>query len=154
MNKPKTVIVDIDGTIAKHVNRDVYDYDKVLNDVPRPNVIRWIKDCISDDITITYLTGRDDSCWDDTVRWLSDNVNHHFSPNSKNLIMRHTGDTRPSPITKRELYEQYVEPHYDVVFAIDDMKKNADMWKFQCGIRSFLVQHEDEVGTERIVEII
>lgn len=142
MTRPTAVIVDIDGTIAQHIDRDVYDFSKVSNDIPKPSVIQWLKTQIPEDSLIVFLTGRDDICWNDTWTWLDTHIRPHFT-NDYTLVMRNTGDYRSSPITKKELYEngvgEFAEEQHDVLFAIDDMMKNCLMWKHECNIRSYFV---------------
>jgi hypothetical protein len=85
----KAVIVDIDGTVANRTNRDPYDYSKVLDDAPKPDVIEVVSSLWKAGHKIIFVTARDDSCYDDTFEWLR----LHCPPFMK-LYMRKTGDNR------------------------------------------------------------
>jgi hypothetical protein len=139
MQNEKAVIIDIDGTIAKHVNRDVYDYSRVLEDVPKKTIINWIRANVDDETVLIFLTGRDDICETDTIAWLGKHILFNFKSNDWILLMRRTGDFTKSFECKKELYMTKVEPYYNIQFAIDDMDKNTNMWKNDCGLKTYLV---------------
>ena len=139
MQKEKAVIIDIDGTIAKHINRDVYDYSRVLEDVPKKTIINWIRANVDDETVLIFLTGRDDICENDTITWLQKYILFNFKSNDWVLLMRRTGDFSKSFECKKELYMTKVEPYYNIQFTIDDMEKNTNMWKNDCGLKTYLV---------------
>jgi len=120
----KAVIVDIDGTVATRTNRDPYDYSKVLDDAPKPDVIEVVKSLWKSGHKIIFVTARDDSCYDDTFEWLR----LHCPPFMK-LYMRKTGDTRNDGVIKREIYDELIKPHFDVVCVLDDRQRVVDMWR-------------------------
>jgi hypothetical protein len=43
--------------------------------------------------------------------------------------MRGATDRRPDTEIKREIYRKQIQPHYDVVLAIDDRKRVVKMWR-------------------------
>lgn len=45
------------------------------------------------------------------------------------LLTRLGGDTRKDSVVKRELYENFIEPYYDVRFAVDDRQEIVDLWR-------------------------
>lgn len=139
MQIEKAAIIDIDGTIAKHTNRDIYDYSRVLEDVPKKTIINWIRANVDNDTVLIFLTGRDDICETDTISWLQKHFLINFTSNDWVLLMRKTGDFSKSYECKKELYLTKVEPYYDVQFTIDDMEKNTKMWKEDCGLKTYLV---------------
>jgi hypothetical protein len=118
------IIVDIDGTVATRTNRDPFDYSKVLDDAPKPDVIEVVTALWRAGHRIIFVTARDDSCFDDTYRWLTLNC-----PPFIKLYMRKTGDTRNDGVIKREIYEQFIKPEYNVLCTIDDRQRVVDMWR-------------------------
>lgn len=120
----KAVIVDIDGTVATRTNRDPYDYSKVLDDAPKPDVIEVVNSLWKAGHKIIFVTARDDSCYEDTFEWLR----LHCPPFMK-LYMRKTGDTRNDGVIKREIYDELIKPNFDVVCVLDDRQRVVDMWR-------------------------
>jgi hypothetical protein len=120
----KAVIVDIDGTVANRTNRDPYDYSKVLDDAPKPDVIEVVNSLWKSGHKIIFVTARDDSCYEDTFEWLRS----HCPPFIK-LYMRKTGDTRNDGVIKREIYDELIKPNFDVVCVLDDRQRVVDMWR-------------------------
>jgi len=118
------IIVDIDGTVATRTNRDPYDYTKVLEDAPKTDVIEVVTALWRAGHKIIFVTARDDSCFDDTYEWLTLNC-----PPFIKLYMRKTGDTRNDGVIKREIYEQFIKPEYNVLCTIDDRQRVVDMWR-------------------------
>ena len=120
---PKAIVVDIDGTVAKKGDRDVFDYSKVHLDTPIPHVVDIVRRYSSDHVII-FCSGRDDNCWEETLLWLEAND----IPNNA-LLMRRTGDTRRDSIIKEEIFFKYIAPEYNVTFAIDDRKQMVQLWE-------------------------
>jgi uncharacterized HAD superfamily protein len=118
------IIVDIDGTVATRTNRDPFDYSKVLDDAPKSDVIEVVTALWRAGHRVIFVTARDDSCFDDTYRWLTLNC-----PPFIKLYMRKTGDTRNDGVIKREIYEQFIKPEYNVLCTIDDRQRVVDMWR-------------------------
>lgn len=136
-------IIDIDGTIADCSHRLHYLDEKppnwdaffaaMIDDTP----IKGMADLLNSlDLCIIYITGRPDSYYDVTVKWLE---KHGFPQEGCEVFMRTDGDKRPDTIVKREIYEDMVrvggygsEPYCkpeDVLFAIEDRKRVVDMWR-------------------------
>ena len=74
---------------------------------------------------LLIVSGRDSVCRDETSHWLCKN---HIAP-FDGLFMRPEGDNRKDTIVKREIYEQFIEPHYDVFFVLDDRPCVIRMWR-------------------------
>ena len=75
MNKPKAIIVDVDGTLADMRGiRGPFEWDKVHLDRPHQDVIDLVKDLISlNKYKIIITTGRDGVCEETTKNWLLEN---------------------------------------------------------------------------------
>jgi len=129
------VICDLDGTIAIHTGRDVYDYSLVKEDKFDTRLGDILKMFIKNNVFVIFMSGRDDSCYDDTLEWLKtnfmDNEIEKLSGKDYNykLVMRKTGDNRSDDITKKELYEKFVKPFFNVKCVFDDRNKVVDMWR-------------------------
>ena len=117
--KPKAMWVDLDGTLAINTHRGHHDYNKVITDTPRLDVMSMICALMDrDDITPVFMSGRPESCREDTVKWLLNYFNE-----VPYLYMRTTGDTRSDRIVKQELFWEFLDPHWNIVVAIDDRPK-------------------------------
>jgi len=127
--KEKVIICDIDGTIAIKGDRGIFDYSKVnLDTVNRP-IFQILKSLSKDDINIIFCSGREDSCGEQTTEWLEDNVLGKFNKKLFRLLMRKTGDFRKDSIIKKEIYHEYIENQYEVLFVLDDRNQVVDMWR-------------------------
>jgi predicted kinase len=120
-NKEKIYIVDIDGTLAKASHRNIYDINKVITDEPIEHVVNIIKSLINSNYKIIFLSGREDSCRQQTCKWLQNNIYETIT--NDDLFMRTTGDFRKDYIIKMELFDLYIRNNYNVLAAIDDRKQ-------------------------------
>jgi hypothetical protein len=137
MKRP-AILVDIDGTLAHMIpadkgGRDVYDYSRVHED----EADDVIADIVSKYECVIILTGREDDCRDVTAAWLDSKGIKHDE-----LIMRPAGDHRPDQIVKWELYEQFVDPKYDIQFVLEDRNKVVKMWR-EKGLKCLQVAEGD-----------
>src|SRR6266571_7817844 len=96
----KAIIVDIDGTLAEKGNRNPFDYTTVDQDTLIVPVVETVKALAKYGYKILIFSGREDSCFEMTLRWLK----KHQIP-CDILRMRKTGDNRKDSIVKKELYE-------------------------------------------------
>ena len=128
---PTCIIVDIDGTLAHITDRSPYDYSKVSTDVPDENVVeivrRYASRDILDDVPSTYViivSGRENDCQAETLQWLADN-NIPYDE----LYMREAGDYRDDRIVKKEIYDKWIKPRFNVRFVLDDRDRVVKMWR-------------------------
>jgi hypothetical protein len=129
----KTIICDIDGTVAHLVHRLHYircnpkNYDAfyagVINDVPIQPVIELLKSLNHQEINIILVSGRPETTRTDTEKWLSINQ----VPYSK-LLMRKENDRRQDNIVKKEILQNILEEGHTILFAIEDRKQVKQMW--------------------------
>ena len=137
-DKPRCVICDIDGTLAHNLSgRNIYDYTRVIEDTPDPLVCAVVDSLdftFGDDyLDIIIVSGREDSCRQETEEWLE----HNDIPFDA-LYMRQEGDRRDDVIVKEEIYKKYIEPNYCVLGVIDDRPKVARNWR-QLGLKTMQV---------------
>jgi hypothetical protein len=76
------------------------------------------------DVEIIFLSGRKDECINETIEWLRAN-----GWKKNKLIMRTSTDERCDTIVKKEMYEEFIEPKYNVFAVFDDRNRVVDMWR-------------------------
>lgn len=139
MYKQPAVIFDRDGTLASVAYvapKDRSDaswaaFNAALPfDAPVPQVAALLRS-IRPGVARIMVSGRMEGDWPGDRRrriamidWL---VKHELPIDA--LIMREGGDTRHDSVVKRELYERFIFPKYDVRYVIDDRPQVIDMWR-------------------------
>jgi len=126
-------LVDVDGTVAQMGDRrGPFDWDKVGLDTPRMDVIRVVNE-LSNNAEIIFLSGRDGSCYAETLEWLS---NYTFLLDAPiELYMRTEGDMRPDYVVKYELFNQHAR-HHNIRGVFDDRPMMNRLWR-KLGITTF-----------------
>lgn len=137
-SKPKAVIFDVDGTLAEMCDRSPYEYAKVSGDLPIGSVIDEVHNHLAAGYRIIFLSGRKDSCSEETVGWLK----RHTGITYPALLMRSSDDNRKDSIVKYELFDKYVRSNYNVRCVYDDRNQVVDMWR-DLGIQTFQVNYGD-----------
>lgn len=117
-------IFDIDGTIAEMNDRSPYEWDKVDTDNIKINIASIFDSLKKSGAKMFFLSGRDGSCYEKTLQWLSDHNLQHDG-----LFMRQAGDTRKDSIVKKELYEENIKGKYNVISVFDDRNQVVDLWR-------------------------
>jgi hydroxymethylpyrimidine pyrophosphatase-like HAD family hydrolase len=130
----KVVIVDIDGTVAERTNRSAYDYSKVSDDAPKPEVIEVVNSLWRAGHKIYFISGRKAVCFADTYKWLTENC-----PPFVKLYMREDKDNRSDAIIKQEIFENNFNKE-DILCVIDDRQRVVDMWR-SIGLVCLQVDH-------------
>lgn len=123
-DKEFCIICDIDGTLALRTNRNPFDERDESLITDKVNVS--IKDIVEiNDIfnrIIIIVSGRKNR--ESTEKWLKIyDIPYDF------IYTREQNDNRPDEIIKREIYEKYIEPNYNVLFVLDDRDKVVKMWR-------------------------
>lgn len=132
--RAECVICDIDGTIAKMVDRGPYDWQKVGNDHPVQKVIDVVLKA-SDRRDLIFLSGRDGSCEQITQAWLQQHIMRPFK-----LYMRNADDNRKDVIIKKELFNEHVAGRYNVACVFDDRDQVVKLWR-DMGLQCFQVNY-------------
>jgi predicted kinase len=122
--KQKAIIVDIDGTLAHFNGRTPFDYTKVKDDICDVFVKDIILKYYKDGYDILVVSGREDSCKDDTRDWLMNN-----DIPAKVLFMRKTDDHREDSVIKREIYENDIKDNWSVFLVLDDRTRVVEGWR-------------------------
>lgn len=129
------VLVDIDGTIAdmgkgQFKRRNPYDWHRVNEDTPIVPIIELVQIFRKAHFQIIFVSGRSAICQQMTETWLM----HHaasigFGPTGDRLFMRAVGDCQPDELVKREIYDTYIKPVWNVCYILDDRAKVVKMWR-------------------------
>lgn len=122
-----TIIVDIDGTIAKvgdrlkYLQQEKKDWDSFYEhcdeDEPIKDIIELIELMQIHEYNIVYCTGRRESVRKKTEDWLSKNV---WWVREYKLLMRKDNDWRPDTEVKPELLANAGITPDDVWFILED----------------------------------
>jgi predicted kinase len=140
---PHVYIFDIDGTIALNTShRDIYDETRVLQDTSNIAVVEiYLALSRIQNRKIIFMTGRHETCRNDTMRWLKLNVDKDIT--HEQLFMRPSGDSRPDYIVKHELFQQHIAGVYNVVCCFDDRDQVVDLWRNKLGLPTLQVADGD-----------
>lgn len=135
-NLPSAFIFDVDGTLARMVNRGPYDWDKVKDDEPNQSVVNVLKALKTAGYAIIICTGRDGVCLDATKKWLA-----KYNISYDDIHIRAAGDTTKDANIKRIMLSE-IEKKYNVLGVFDDRDQVVKMWR-SLGIRCFQVDYGD-----------
>lgn len=75
-------------------------------------------------ITKIITSGREDHTRANMVLAMD---RHDIHPDR--FFMRKTGDNRKDSIVKSEIYAQEIEPHYNILFVVDDRLQVVEAWR-------------------------
>ncbi len=123
-DKKKAIICDLDGTLCIHNGRSPFDYNKCDTDKPNKSVMETIKLFKEQGYSVLLVSGREDYCREKTEGWLD-----KYGVQYDMLQMRKSGDMRADTIVKKEIYNSYIGPYYDVLFCLDDRDKVVALWR-------------------------
>jgi len=134
------VLVDMDGTLADHRGvRAPYAERQVGLDNPYPVIVKWVK-TLFEDYNIGIVSGRHDSCGDETCDWLKrQGINFDLA------LFRHNGDDRDDVIVKKEMLDAFRGRfgQNSIAFVLDDRPKVVRMWR-ENGVTVYPVRGELE----------
>lgn len=126
---PWCVIFDIDGTLALHVARGPYEFEKVETDA----VNEWVAGVHAlymlkrerQQLEIILLSGRKGEFREHTERWLTKHQLFYSE-----LHMRPVDDPgRPDDVVKLELFDQHIRGRYNVEAVFDDRNRVVNLWR-------------------------
>jgi predicted kinase len=143
---PKAVVFDIDGTLASHeVVRSPYDYTKVSLDAPRQAVVNALSNYYYRGYFIIILSGREDSCREDTIQWILKNTTLGGQIDGFglhwNLFMRAAADKRQDRVIKGELFDKHIRNNFNVEVVFDDRDQVVALWREELSIDCFQVNY-------------
>lgn len=131
-NKPRAILVDLDGTMALMNGRGPFDWWAVGEDLPNQPIVDlvWVysRSTWASNDEVIFMSGRDEVCRRQTQDWLEQLgfANHK-------LYMRPSlpdGVQQPKDsVVKLELFNRYIRYNYDVQFVLDDRNQVVRMWR-------------------------
>lgn len=138
MSKQRAIICDLDGTLydarkrqADHLMGDKKDFDAfhkaAKDDPPHEWCLQILQAMKAFGFVTIFTSGRDDSEESDTHWWIKRHLN--WGNHEYELHMRPKGDYTPDDVMKQKWLEERINPIFDILFAIDDRKRVADMWR-------------------------
>lgn len=145
-NQRKTVIFDVDGTLANNEHRQVWVRSKPRNwkaynatmadDKPIHNIIH-LTHLLRDHYTVIIVTARSMDERDVTLAWLKQH-NVHYD----HIYFRAAKDYRDDTIVKSEILDKIIEAGHDPAMVFDDRNKVVNMWR-ERGIQCLQVNNGD-----------
>jgi len=121
------IICDLDGTLALCDGiRSPYAFKLCYQDEVNEPILEILNTYWPAFARIIFITGRQEECREETVAWLKDKCNIDFG---YDLYMSPNGEKRSSPIVKTEIYENNVKGKFNVLFVLEDRKKNVAEWR-------------------------
>lgn len=127
----RSILVDIDGTLALRNGRGPFDWAKVSTDLPNEPIVQLVENLAWQGYHVVFMSGRKDTgdCRKDTIQWLKDNLSFLKQTDVPELYMRHEDDGRSDDDVKYELFDWHIRNHYDVAWVIDDRDRVVKMWR-------------------------
>lgn len=131
----RTIICDIDGTIADNSHRqhhvqppkkDWVRYNALMHaDTTHHEIISLVNVLGGiPGVQVIFCTGREEVYRGETEKWL----NSRFVDHAR-LMMRGVKDYRADEIVKSEMLDQLLAEDHNIWFVIDDRNKVVDMWR-------------------------
>jgi predicted kinase len=129
---PRALLVDVDGTVALHGDRDPYDTSRYHEDTPNWPVINMVRAMHRHHMhRIVFCSGREETYRRVTEAWLHEHVAVEFD---FELHMRPAGDTRRDDIVKLELFDKYIRNRFNIVAAVDDRDRVVRAYRDVLGL--------------------
>ena len=122
-SKPKAIIFDIDGTLAKMCDRSPYDFKKCIEDDLNWPVYRLYLAYKKIPYRILLFSGRDEICRPETEAWLK-----LYKISADILLMRPEGNKECDTIIKERMFNK-VKDNYNIQAVIDDRPRVVKHWK-------------------------
>lgn len=123
---PRTVMVDIDGTVALHQGvRGPFDTSRYHLDAPNRAVIEVVHGLYLAGYQVVFCSGREETYREVTEVWLKEHVGIPYVA----LHMRKAGDMRRDDLVKLELFDEHIRGHYQVVAVFDDRDRVVQAWR-------------------------
>jgi predicted kinase len=133
---PYAILIDLDGTLAKIGNRNVYDAtncDEI--DIINEPVARTAELYDANGYKIIFVSGRKDTYEAPTRKFIVKHLGQNFQ---YQLYMRKSDDDRKDSIIKSEIYDTHIRNKYNPFFIMDDRDQVVEFWR-SIGLTCFQV---------------
>lgn len=118
---PKAILVDIDGTLARHDSRSPYDYSRVLTDGVYTHIDDLVTMYSNEGYRIIILSGRPDieAIRKDTKQWLRDKMIpfDYLFMRPDDMLQDNDADV------KQFLFDSYIRDYFDIQLMLDDRNR-------------------------------
>lgn len=135
------IMVDIDGTLALHGDRNPYDTSRYSEDTLNWAVAQVVYALFDAGYAVVFCSGRSEDHRNVTQEWLDTHLLRPYRMEG-HLHMRPAGDTRRDDIIKLELFDTHIRHNYNVVAVFDDRDRVVQMWR-SLGLTVFQVAPGD-----------
>lgn len=123
IDKPKSIIVDLDGTLALHNGRHPFDFMRCYEDLVNKPVLECVQAMQDKGYRLIFLTGREETAYKLTEQWLKDKCGIEYG---YTIHMRSEGDNRKDSLVKEEIIKERILPNHYVEFVLDDRQQVVD----------------------------
>ena len=133
------ILIDLDGTLAEvdHRTKDGKCDHTRIEDDEYNQAVREIIGKFQDTHNIILFTARDSKWRDATKAWCW----KKFIIFDK-LLMKLPHHEGPNYLVKYQMYKEFIEGEYEVLFAIDDNNKVVEMFR-DIGITTFQIRNTE-----------
>lgn len=130
----KTVIFDVDGTIAdvehrRHFVNGNNDWDSFRKETVNDTPVQWVCDIakrfIAQGDEVAFFSARNESERDITEKQISDWI----GDGHKGVFLRPDGDFTPDDVFKSELADKFIDMGGKIDLIFDDRQKVVNMWR-------------------------
>jgi len=136
---PRSLICDLDGTLAKIGNRSPYSAENCdIVDAPNEPVVETVKLYYAAGYKIIFCSGRMEKDRAPTIRF----IEKCLPDVEYMLLMRKDNDTRKDAIIKEEIFNEHIKGKYWVKLVLDDRAAVCRQW-FSMGLNLFRVGDPD-----------
>jgi FMN phosphatase YigB (HAD superfamily) len=133
LNHRRTVLFDVDGTLANNQHRQAWVRNKPRNwkaynatmadDLPIENIIN-LTNILSSHYNVIVVTARTDDQSEVTKDWLAKHGVFY-----DHIFFRQEKDYRDDSIVKSEILDTILERGWEPVMVFDDRNRVVDMWR-------------------------
>ena len=117
------------GELVEHKKDYKGFYENVSEDKPMTGITSIVSALIGSGYEIAFVTGRDESCAEETICWIEHNL---FTTNDKfQVYMRANYDRRQSARVKKDIIKNLLDPE-SIAFVLDDEPDVLEMYKKNC----------------------
>ncbi|OFZ16472.1 MAG: hypothetical protein A2X86_22025 [Bdellovibrionales bacterium GWA2_49_15] len=134
MHRGRTIIVDIDGTLADiehrvpHLTGEKKNWHEFNKNFDKDILNKWCAEIITamqaQGVGVILLTGRGERYRAPTAEWL---LAHGVKYDQ--LFMRKSKDRREDALIKKEIYLEHIQPSNEVLFVVEDRLNVVKMWR-------------------------
>jgi len=131
-NLKDCVLFDLDNTIAYHVKRQWFEWEKLLTDWCDPRYVKLVNIFKNAGVHVVFFTGRPKKIAEDlTKQWLEmyfDKMINEDGTKNWDLILADCDNLRGAD-SKCFTYNQNIKDKYNVICSFDDSQSCVEMWR-------------------------